>query len=348
MGNAHLQYWQRQRIERWYNGEGKSPKEIAALLGYHYTNIYKELKRGMCDLLDTYLRPYRAYSADVAQQDHEKKVSLRGPQLKIGKDFKLVEHVEHKIKEEKYSPDAVIGEIKEAGLQFDTSISTTTLYRYIDKGLFLNITNKDLPTRKKHKRKYKKVKRVSISQPTRTSIEERPKEIDLRNEFGHWEMDTVEGPAKGKSTCLLVLTERKTRQPVIVKLRERTASQVEAAIDQLERRFKGHFSQVFKTITVDNGSEFSNVKGIEKGGRTKVYFCHPYSSYERGSNENGNKLIRRFIPKGTPIKKYTQKEIAYIEHWIANYPRKLHGYKSSQKLYIDELTKLSRNFLAPF
>ena len=123
------------------------------------------------------------------------------------------------------------------------------------------------------------------------------------------------------------------------------------AMDSIERKFerlhKGSFPQVFKTITVDNGSEFSDVFGIQrscykrtKGPRTKVYYCHPYSSYERGSNENQNKLIRRFIPKGAKISDYTHEEIDRIIYWMNHYPRRIFGGKSSNYLFEQELEKI--------
>ena len=98
------------------------------------------------------------------------------------------------------------------------------------------------------------------------------------------------------------------------------------------------FRKTFKTITVDNGGELMDTVGIEKscktkGSRTTIYYCHPYSSWKRGSNENANSLIRRFIPKGTPIENYTDKQILKIEQWINNYPRKILGYQSANMLY---------------
>ena len=127
----------------------------------------------------------------------------------------------------------------------------------------------------------------------------------LRDDFGHWEMDTVHG-AQGKSKkVLLVLTERKTRKEIIFPIKGNKAAEVVKTLNRLERQFgEGLFRRIFKSITVDNGPEFSDFEGMEKSRRnlkhrTKLYYCHAYSSYERGSNENQNKMIRRWIPKGT-------------------------------------------------
>lgn len=110
------------------------------------------------------------------------------------------------------------------------------------------------------------------------------------------------------------------------------------------------FSKVFKSITVDNGSEFKDFIGIEQSiflseKRTYLFYCHPYSSWERGSNENNNKLIRRHIPKGTNLDNISNTEIKNIEKWINNYPRKLFGYNTSAELFAEEIEKIFVAFL---
>lgn len=178
------------------------------------------------------------------------------------------------------------------------------------------------------------------------SIENRPEEIDTRETFGHWEMDTVVGARGVSKKSLLVLTERKTRKEIIFLLKEHTAAAVVKALDRLERKTGAAFRKIFKTITVDNGSEFADWQGMErskrnKKNRTKVYYCHPYSSWERGSNENQNKLVRRHIPKGVNFDDKTQGDIDNIAEWINNYPRRLFEYQSAEKLYNDELKKIA-------
>ena len=125
-----------------------------------------------------------------------------------------------------------------------------------------------------------------------------------------------------------------------------TAAAVVKALDRLERKTGAAFRKIFKTITVDNGSEFADWQGMErskrnKKNRTKVYYCHPYSSWERGSNENQNKLVRRHIPKGVNFDDKTQGDIDNIAEWINNYPRRLFEYQSAEKLYNDELKKIA-------
>ena len=235
-----------------------------------------------------------------------------------------------------YSPAAVLGEIKEKGLEFKTSICESTLYSYIDKGVFLTVTNKNLPVKGQKKRPYNKVQRAKRP-PAGTSIENRPKEIDDRAVVGDWEMDCVEGKKKTKKT-LLVLTERKSRREIIRPMRDQTARSVVRVLDSLEREYGANFSKIFRTITVDNGSEFADCAGMEKscrrkGNRTKIYYCHPYSSYERGSNENVNRMIRRWFPKGTDFRKVTAKAIQKVEDWINNYPREILGFRTAEAVF---------------
>lgn len=336
----HLGFNERIKIEHMYNKQKLSISEIATQMGVHFTTIYREIRRALCEQKDSELREYMAYSPELAQRDYDAKAQGKGPSLKIGKDFALMTYIENKIANEKFSPAAALGKIREDGLRFTTTISHTTLYRYIADDMFLHISNKDLPMGGRRKKKYDKVRRISYKQPMNLSIEDRPREIENRDEFGHWEMDTVVGKAKGKSTCLLVLTERLTRFELIYKMKQKSAFEVVKAMNRLEFRYRNLFSHIFKSITTDNGGEFADVDGIQKRGRTVVYKCHPYSSWERGSNENANKLIRRFIPKGANIASYTLKEIQYIEHWMNNYPRRILGYRSSGQLFNSEMVKL--------
>ena len=153
--------------------------------------------------------------------------------------------------------------------------------------------------------------------------------------MGHWEIDCIEsGKGKGPA-CLLTLNERKLRDTIIVKLSSQTQASVIAALDRIERQLgKEEFARTFKSITSDNGSEFLDWRSIERScleeeDRTKHYFAHPYSSWERGSNENTNGIIRWFIPKGSNIDDYSAKEIKEIQDWINNLPRRiLKGHSS--------------------
>jgi len=338
--NKHLTERERYRIEI-LQKEGLKPYEIAQRMGKGTRTIEREIARGKVRLINYDLTYREEYCADAGQRIYEENARNKGPGLKIGKDHKLVKYIENKIIKEKYSPDAVIGEIKEKELKFEEEICTKTLYNYIDRGdVFLNLTNKDLPVKRGgKKRDYKKVK-TSHKNLKGTSIEERPPEIDNRKEYGHWEMDCVVGKREGKGAVLLVLSERSRREEIIIKMPDKTQKSVVASLDRLERKYGKEFKGKFKTITVDNGSEFLDYKGIERSikskdtKRVKLYYAHPYSSWERGTNENINKLIRRFIPKGMDINKVSNASIKYIENWINSYPRRIFGYKSANGMVI--------------
>ena len=146
-------------------------------------------------------------------------------------------------------------------------------------------------------------------------------------------------PESRTKETLFVLSERLTRNEIIIKMPDQTAASVVNALNNLERRFGKKFATIFKSITFDNGSEFMDCAGIEKSvygednKRTKVYYCHPYSAYERGTNENINKMIRRFLPKGTDFRKVTAEYIKRVEAWINNYPREILGFETSGSLF---------------
>lgn len=333
----HLTRTDRLRIEKWL-AKGMKPRQIADRLRVHISTIYRELKRGEYERLDgSTWETYTAYSPDIAEQRYLENLHAKGAPLKVGNDFAFVEYIENKIISEKCSPAAALGYAQNEGREFQTHVCLTTLYSYIDKGVFLRLTNKDLPEKTKRHRKYNKVKKASRP-PAGESIEKRSQEVNTRSAFGHWEMDTVYSCRDVAKQSLLVLTERKTRKEIIMLMPDRTAESTVRALDRLERRYGAMFRKLFRSITVDNGGEFSDVAGLErsvmrKGRRTKIYYCHPYSSFERGSNENANRMIRRQHPKGTNFANVTAKTIRQTENWINNYPRKIHGYRSAEMLW---------------
>lgn len=317
--------------------------DIARRLGVSRQTIYNEMKRG------EYIRwrksdykDEKAYSADIAETKYQEGLKVRGTELKIGNDYALASYIENKIANEHYSPAAVIAEMREQHVEFKTSICAKTVYNYIDKGVFLHLTNIDLPIKGKRKQEYKRVRVVKErKREVGKSIDERPEEVQSRENIGHWEMDTVVG-ARGKSKhSLLVLTERVTRKEIIRILEQHTAACVVSALDDIERQMGFEtFRQTFKSITSDNGTEFAYDKGIvrsvtdETKVRTKIFYCHPYSSWERGSNEVANRLIRRHIPKGINFDNKTVEDIQQIEDWMNNYPRRLFRYKSANQMYL--------------
>ncbi len=335
-------YNDRLRLEVLIKAKHK-PKEVAEILHFHVSTIYRELKRGQFEALNSDLTKEIRYSPDIAQQHKEAVLAAKGPDLKIGTEQAFADRIEAIIINKGYSPAAALAKVKAE--RYDFSICVTTLYSYIDKGVFLNLTMKHLPEKRKGEKKHKR-KAIQKRATKGESIENRPKEINTRKEFGHWEMDTVVGARGASKKSLLVLTERKTRKEVIFLLKEHTSAAVVKALDRLERKLGKKFRGIFKSITVDNGSEFADWEGMErskrsKKKRTKIYYCHPYSSWERGSNENQNKLVRRHIPKGVNFDDKTQGDIDDIAEWINNYPRRLHEYRTAEELYNKELERIA-------
>lgn len=229
----------------------------------------------------------------------------------------------------------MIGRIKAENMEFDTTICTKTLYNYIDRGIFASLGNKDLWVKKdEKKRDYKKIRTVALNNKNGKSITERPKEADDRTEPGHWEIDLVVG-RKGTKAVILTLVDRKARKSLYALAKDGSRKEAIAAIKRVKRRTSGSFKEVFKTITADNGSEFLNSEAIKAAAKCdEVYYAHPYNSWERGSNENGNRILRRFVPKGTDIGKLTAVALQRIDNWVNNYPRRIFGYKTAKEMAV--------------
>lgn len=239
----------------------------------------------------------------------------------------FIEYAEKKIKKEDWSPDAVVGYAKRNEL-FEYVPSTKALYNWIDEGK-LSVINLDLPlklrrfTKRRSARKHKKVLGMSI--------EERPEFIDTREDFGHWEIDTVLGH-KSNDNALLTLVERNTRHKIIKRITSKSAPAVTEALNDIFANYPD-VQKIFKTITSDNGLEFSELSEQGKAFRVDVYFAHPYASWERGSNERHNGLIRRFIKKGQPIHRYSDEQIDSVAEWMNTLPRKILGYLNPNEAF---------------
>ena len=334
----HLTWRERLKMETRLK-DGWSPQKIADELGRHVSTIYREKKRGLGVQRTTDLIDYECYIPDIAQAAYEAKFSGKGPRIKIGHDHKLANYLGKVLKDGYRSPEAALGEIEVKGMEFDTKISPRTLYRYIDMGFIPGVSNMDLPHKRNKKDQKKKEKPRAARSAKGKSIEERPREVNTREEVGHWEMDTVLSAKDGSLERDLGITERATRNQINIKIKNGETASVVAALDALERKLGDLFPVVFRSITVDNGSEFADVEGMERSclrkgeKRTTVYYCHPYSSSERGSNEKQNGMLRRRHPKGTDFKKVSRKKLRETTDWINNYPRKMFGFHTAAELF---------------
>ena len=332
----HLNYVEKTQIERWYNIEKKPCSKIAKLLNKSVRTIQREIKRGLVKNLTSELVEILVYSADVSEQKYRYNMTAKGPNIKLDANYKLVEYIENGIKKERKSPEILVEEIKRKKEEFGNIVCAKTIRNCIHKRI-LNITKRDMIYKKEYKEKNKE--KIHCSKvPAEKSIDFRPQEANDRSEYGHWEGDLVVGK-DGKGAALLTFTERKTREEIIFKIPSKHAVNVAKSIDKLERKYKTEFKNKFKTITFDNGGEFRDYKALEKSydkrkkePRVQVYYAHPYRSGERGSNENANRLIRRFIPKGTVITEISEDFIQQVEDWINNLLRPMFGYKSSLEM----------------
>ena len=331
---------ERIQFEALYNCGKHTMQEIARIMNRSDKTLYRELKKGQYMHTNPDLTETMRYSSDKSRIRYEKICENCGRPLKIGNDHKLVSYLTRKIKEEHYSPAAALASIKRDGLSFKTEICLRTIYNYIYSGMvFLNVGREDLPQKPEPKTKKGKVlKRLSAGK----LIDKRPEHINSRESFGNWEMDTVVSCPED-TTAVLAMTERKTRGELLFRIPSHEAAEPVRILDRLERELGTRaFRTIFRSITVDNGTENQNYIGLERSvrnqmKRTEVYYCHPYSPAERGSNENQNKLVRRFIPKGSRIGDYSKAEIQKIEKWMNTYPRKMFDWKTSYELLCDEL-----------
>lgn len=314
---------------------GYKQSSIAKTLNVSPSTICRELVHGKVQLLDgaTY-EFYTAYSPQLAHSRAEYMRTAHGPQLKIGNRRDYLAALEALMLAGSSPEDA----IQKVGNAFGLMISKTTCYRYIGLGLFASLRYQHLPQghRKKGKRK---VSHANVSCPGHRSIETRSPDVKGRADFGHWELDSVIGKSKGKNESLLVLTERKTRAEIILRPRAKTAEETIKALQRLRRYLGSDWKLLFKTITCDNGTEFSDQSGIDALG-VQTFYCHPRCPSERGSNEVNNKLVRRKFPKGQSLKKVTQKQAIEVQQWMNNYTRPTFQHQSAAQMLEKELDKL--------
>jgi IS30 family transposase len=332
--------WERKEIEKGLK-QGASMGKIAKGLGRNKSTICREIRRGSVTVRKRkYYEPIkkehkavwseyserREYFADRGQAIAREHLKNRGGKYKLFEDPELVRYIEEKILKDKWSPAATIGELRTREHKFKTTVCFKTVYNYIDRGL-LKVKNIDLlmKTRLKQKKKRVRTRKRELGR----SIELRAKEVETREEFGHWECDTVVG--KNGKSAIMTLVERKTNKGILLSLKDKSADAVMSAFKGL----KG-FESIFKSITFDNGSEFAKCHNLERDG-IQIYFAHPYSAWERGINENYNRMIRRFIPKGKDFNAFDQAALNRINNWIDSLPRKRHGYKSAEAIFNLEL-----------
>lgn len=345
----HLTRDQRAQIEILVNEKDEngiriySNADIAEKLGVHRSTIWRELKYRVKSkiIIRSGKIKNKPYNVDDAQYDADYKRAFSKAVYLVEQYPKLAEFIDEKIQKDKWAPDVIAGYIESHQLYLQegfASISTTTIYRAIHYHL-LKSTKDD--TRRMNKFNTEKdcyQNRRPVSENKKgNSIELRPDNINNRERFGDWELDTVISTSKGQHQCLMTLTDRKVRFEIIAKLEGKTKDEVVNKMKKIKSFFNNNLNDVIKSISTDNGTEFSAWKEIQNILNTTIYFCHPYASFEKGTNEKHNGLIRYFIPKGNLIENYSNKDINDIANWMNNYPRKIFGYRTPIEMLREEI-----------
>lgn len=332
-----LNYENRLRIEIMIKG-GCSQSEIARSIGCHRSTVSREFKRGSVEqqieikscskkISVPLVKTEKVYYADTAQLIGKDKQINSVKHYQICNCGEYIKYIEELLldKENARSPDHANALAKKAGYK---TVSTKTLYNWIEAGL-LKVQNIDLLRKVKMKPRQSKIKEQKRIYGE--SIDNRPEKINNRSEFGHFEGDSIIGADhKGQ---IITLVERQLRIGFMFKFEKKNAQNIVDVIDSLEREYGQYFKKIFKSITFDNGNEFAYNDKMKGKNRIKIYYAHAYRSNERGSNENFNGLVRRFIPKGKNILDISQDNIDRINNYINTMPRKILGYKTAKELF---------------
>jgi IS30 family transposase len=296
-------------------GEGFNQSEIARHLGRHRSSISREVRRNAA-------RHDGAYRAHGAIE----RTSARRSRSRRNTQFSRTELAEvEELLRKKWSPEQISGRLRrEGGLR----ISHETIYRHVwrDKwegGDLFRSLRQATKLRRKRYSCYDSRGRLA----GKRHISERPASVETRRRIGHWEIDTVVGG--GAKDCVVTLVERKTGYAVIGKLADRSAGGMACRVTKLIRRREDHF----RTITSDNGTEFHDYAKIEEATNVLFYFATPYHSWERGSNENFNGLLRQYLPKRKSQAHLTQKACDALASQLNRRPRKRLGYRTPEECF---------------
>ena len=300
--------------------EYSTQKMLAEMLGRSRSTISRELRRNKGE--DGRYRSEGAIS----------KTAERRKRIIPTKFTELVKELINEKLELGWSPEQISGRLK---IEYNIKISYELIYQYIDRDRKIGGTLfKNLPHRgKKYKKRNIKARRVWKTVVKRKPISDRPTKLLLEKEIGHWEGDTVE--SKGHRGGIGSFLEMKSKFTIIRKVRDKSAEEMKNAVGNSFASCPG----VMKTLTLDNGNEFALHDKISKETGATVYFAEPYSPWERGLNENTNGLIRRFYPKGTDFNRISEFEIANVQNLLNERPRKILGFRTPKKVFIEEILK---------
>lgn len=316
MKYKHLSESERTMLSR-LRQQGMAIPAIASLLQRSPSTLYRELARNSC-------RDGR-YRVEKAESRARGRSHLSGKNLRLTEDMMTYIHAHL---QRYWSPEQIVQRARRDGIPM---ICHESLYRLIEEDRIAGGTwHRYLRCHRKQRRKrYRSYDRRGILTGKRM-ITERPAAVQSRQTIGHWEGDTMVGPGKD---CLLTLVERKTGFTIIGKLLDRTKDSVNAVAYQLLKSYR----HVVKTITFDNGSEFHGYKELESSLQTTIYFALPHHSWERGTNENTNGLIRQFCPKRLTLRFLTQHTCHNIAKILNDRPRKRLAFRTPHEAFTEEL-----------
>ncbi len=291
---------------------GHKQSEIARLINFHKSTVSRELRRNRGQ------KGYRPKQAHQFALNRRKKAWYRI----AASTWILIEALTR----QEWSPEQVSDWLKD---NYDLQISHEWIYQYIlmDKQAGGDL-HRHLRCQKKRRKRYGSYDRRGKIK-NRVSIDQRPAIVDTRQRLGDWEVDTIIG--KGHRHAIVSLTERKSRLALLRKVERKTAQAVADAVIELMKSLlvRTH------TITADNGKEFADHERMAKELNTDVYFAHPYSSWERATNENMNGLIRQYFPKKRSFATITEDEIEFVMERLNNRPRKCLGFKSPNQVFFN-------------
>ena len=302
-----------------FSQPGHTQSFISEKVGFNKSTISRELRRNKNDLGD-----YVAETASELSKARRKRVRFRAITDEAAREIeeKLIDH---------WTPEQISAHLR---IEFHIFASYELIYQYIafDRGNGGKL-HRLLPHRgdKYKKRNVKTSRRNWKEAKKRKSIEDRPAMANDKKEIGHWEGDTVEG--KAHKGGLGTFTDRKSMFLVMGKVADKSSESMKNMIIEHFR----HYPLIVKSMTVDNGTEFALHDEIEKALKTKVYFAHAYSPWERGLNENTNGLIRRFYPKGTDFSEYSDADILRVQNSLDDRSRKTLNWKTPRQVLYEEL-----------
>jgi transposase, IS30 family len=294
---------------------GLPVSRIAQILGRHRSTIARELGR------NAGLRGYRPHQA---QQFAE----LRGRNSRNARRIDAYQWLQaKKLLRTKWSPEQIASQ---------ACMSHETIYRkiYADKRSGGSLWQ-HLRCQKKRRKRYASGRDRRGQIIGRRPISDRPRHVETRRVIGHWELDTIIG--KGHKQAIVSMVERKSGYAVLAKVPRKTADHVSTAIITGLKPI----AVMVKTLTYDNGKEFAEHAATDKALGSVAYFADPYSSWQRGSNENLNGLVRQFIPKSRPLATVSKKELAMIQDQLNNRPRKRLGYKTPLEVFTHEFRRVA-------